>query len=70
MIELKTIARLLKTTVIGRAFCSHNHIKVGFDFEIMYGAHYYGKVADYKCSKCKKESIRTTSNIYVRLPYY
>ncbi len=69
MIELKTITRLLKTAVIGRAFCRHNYIKVGFDFEIMYGLHYYGMVADFKCSKCEKESVRTTSNIYIRLPY-
>lgn len=69
MTGLKTITRLLKTAVIGRAFCKHNYIKVGFDFEIMYGAHYYGKVADFKCYKCEKESVRTTSNIYIRLPY-
>jgi len=69
MTELKTITRLLKTAVIGRAFCKHIYIKIGVDFEIMHGTHYYVMVAKYKCSKCEKESIRTTSNIYVRLPY-
>ena len=55
--------------VIGRAFCKHNYKKISPEFEIEYRTHYFGKVAEHKCSKCGKEQMRTTSNIYVKLPY-
>lgn len=55
--------------VIGRAFCKHKYEKIGIDYEYMYRDHYYGMVAKHKCCKCGKESVRTTSRVYVRLPY-
>jgi len=57
------------SAVIGRAFCKHNFIKTGRDYEHMYREHYFGMVANHKCSKCGKESVRTTSRVYARLPY-
>lgn len=55
--------------VIGRAFCKHKFERVSLEFELQYGTHYFGKVAEHKCSKCGKEEMRTTSNIYIKLPY-
>jgi hypothetical protein len=53
--------------VIGRSLCNHNFIKTGIDHEHIYSKHHYGMVANHKCSKCGKESVRTTSNVYIRL---
>lgn len=55
--------------VIGRAFCKHKYKIIAPEFELEYKTHYFGKVAEHKCIKCGKESLRTTSNIYVKLPY-
>lgn len=55
--------------VIGRAFCKHKFDRVSSEFEIEYRPHYFGKVAEHKCSKCGKEQMKTISNIYVKLPY-
>jgi len=59
----------IKKTNIYRVFCNHNFKNIGIDFEIAYDTHYYGTVSEFKCFNCGKEKIKTTSKIYIKLPY-